>query len=61
MCEPPRVVKVNLRADGPWPAYYEVAFTCGHPAMVRATERQAALALFGVVLRCLRCERARDV
>lgn len=61
MCAPPRVVRLTIRADGPFPPHYQVDFTCGHPELVRATPRQAALAVFGRVVNCLRCERARDV
>lgn len=61
MCKPPRVVKVTLRTDGPFPPHYEIAFTCGHPEFLQACAHQAALAVFGRVLMCLTCEERRDV
>lgn len=57
----PRVVRVTLRADGPFPPHYLIDFTCGHPELVRADSREASLAMFGRVLQCLSCERSRDV
>jgi len=59
--KPPRTVKVILRDDSRWPAFYEAWFTCGHTEFSRRDERYAAALFFGRVCACLECDRERDV